>query len=246
MIVVRAAARDYLSTNRSVELRVRPRPLAVSWGREQLMGCRAFEPLPLGSSRGRTQALTCIDNRTNGEGSGRFLWHRLGRGAPRRGAGRWRGHPGRQASDQRRRGRIHRPGAAARRRRRYRRSAHPRGDRDQPRPARRLPAGNRAASVHDQPDGGIALPGPVLGLAQKVRRRRRPGAGEHFAHRPGRAPTPAVGFPTGTSNRGVGPGTARRRMGPHDCPQQAAIGAARVLPGDPRRIRRQAGWPAPQ
>ena len=35
-----------------------------------------------------------------------------------------------------------------------RRSAHPGGDRDQPRPARRLPAGHRAASVHDQPDGG--------------------------------------------------------------------------------------------
>jgi hypothetical protein len=40
----------------------------------------------------------------------------------------------------------------------------------------------------------------------------------------------------------AGPCPARRGMGPHPGPQQAAQRAARVLPGDPGRVRQQTRW----
>ncbi|MET7320631.1 transposase [Streptomyces sp. NPDC005549] len=47
----------------------------------------------------------------------------------------------------------------------------PRGDRDVTRASRRLPAGNRAAGLREQPDGGCPLPRPPLRRPQEVGRR---------------------------------------------------------------------------
>ena len=62
--------------------------------------------------------------------------------------------------------------------------------------------------------------------------------GEHPAHRHGRAPAAAGRLRTRSGGGGPGPRPAGRGLGPHLRAQQAPLAAARVLPGDPGRVRR--------
>ena len=166
---------------------------------------------------------------------GGVLRDRLGRGPSRHRAGRPGRHPAGQTADRRRRGRVRRAAAAAGRGRRRPGRADPGGDRDQPRPVGGRPARHRTPGVPDQPDVGVAVSGPALGRAAQVRRRGRAGAGQHSAHRPGRAPTAARGLRTGAGDRGARPRPTGCGLGAHRRAQQAALVAARVLPRHPAR-----------
>ena len=89
----------------------------------------------------------------------------------------------------------------------------PVGDRNRPRPVRRGVARDRPGDLSDQPAGGLALSGPVLGVGGQIRCHRRGAAGQHRAHRRRRAPPIARRHRTGPGDPGAGPRPAGRGVG---------------------------------
>src|SRR5215218_10609334 len=127
------------------------------------------------------------------------------------------------------------PRPATTRRRRYRSRSRRRGG------CCGVPARHWPSAVCDQPAGGGPLPPAASGLREEIRPRRRRGAGQRLAHRPGGAPAAAGRLRTGPRDRRAGPCPAGRGLGPNPGPPQAAVAAARVLPrvadGVPHRPR---------
>lgn len=87
------------------------------------------------------------------------------------------------------------------------------GHRDTAGSAAPVPACHRSQGLRDQPARRRPLPGSCQRCSRQVRRRRRPGVGQHPAHRPPRPPSAARGQRTGPSLSRCWPARTRTRSG---------------------------------